>query len=790
MRYSTTTTDSTTRGKRFFARIAVTSLALATLAGFAAVSPASAAGVGPGTYENTHSALTYSGTWTTMTSSNDSAGSHASTGSPKASVSFTFEGTSVEWISRKTGSSGIDEVLIDGTKVATIDRYSATGQFQQTVFRTTSLSNGEHTITIRPSGTRNPSASGSLTIVDAFRVPDTTRVTGLAARPVADGVALSWTRVSGASGYHVYRTIGSTSKRISGSPTSGASYTDRTIAGATPASYWVRAVIGGVQAPASATVAVTSAAGPGTYQNTHQALSYEGTWSTVSSSNDSGGSHASTGSSRAAVSFTFTGSAVQWLSRKTGSSGIDDVYIDGAKVTSVDRYSATGQFQQVGWQTLTLDPGVHTIMVKPSGRRNAAASGALTIVDAFRVPEAAAPVKVTGVKATTGERAITVQWRANPERDITGYLVQRASGTSTNYSQIASLPASATSFEHIDVYGTRDYKYRVFAVDYMGRRSQTQMTVSSRIIAYAGTEYEGIDDCPTATVTVNNATTLRAALAEAGPGTVIRLEPGMYNAQFDLTRSGTRSAPIWVCGPRTAVLNGYGVGGGNGIEVLNASDVILTGFTVTNSLKAVMVTGGTRVTVSDIAATMTGQEAIHLRANTVDSIVAGNEVSNTGLVTPEYGEGIYIGSHPDNWCALTDCEPDESLRNTIADNEIFDTSAEAIDAKEGSAGGRIIGNVIDGSSSTATDRMIVIRGNDWFVADNVGDGGGTARDGILVDQPPNPGYGADNLIVRNRMTVAANGYVVRITGKRNVVGCTTNRAVGVTAPVTNITCTR
>ena len=751
---------------------------------------AATAAAGVGTYENAHPAISYSGTWKTTSSSNDSGGSYAQSTSPTATASFTFSGPAIQWISRKTGASGINDVYIDGAKVATVDRYSASGQFQQVVYQTATLSNATHTITVKATGKKNTAASGSITILDAFVVPDTRIPKNPIASATTSGISVSWSSVSSARSYNVYRSQpGSSAVKVNSGLVTGTSFSDNTTSPATAYTYTVKAVVDGTEGPASVPVQVVSAAVPGTYENDHQAIRYSGTWSTNSSSNDSGGSYATSNSATASASFTFVGSNVVWVSRMTGASGINEVLIDGKLVATVDRYSATGKYQVQVHRATGLSDGVHTLTIRATGKKNSAATGSSVIVDSIRVPQPSAPTKVASVKATNEANGVNLSWKPSSDSDTVAYNIYRGTSTSGELSRIATVPASQSSFLNVDVKGTRTYRYYVRAVDYIDRTSATWASVTARVTAYAGSEFAGISDCPAATVTATSTSSLEAALANAKPGDVIRLRDGVYNKRFAITVRGTATSPVWICGSAKAVLKGYGISGGNGFEIKNSSYVVLSGVTVTESLKAVMVTRSDHVTVSNVTAHTTGQEGIHLRQNTTDSVVAGNTVSNTGLVTPEYGEGIYIGNHPDNWCSQNNCDPDKSDRNLIADNTISDTAAEAIDAKEGSSNGRIVGNLIDSSGTTSADRRIVIRGNGWFVADNKGSGG-SVTDDIRVDAPPLPGYGTGNIIVRNSAALSsASGYAVRVNQKGNFVGCTTNAKTGGKA-LTNIACVK
>ena len=61
-------------------------------------------------------------------------------------------------------------MFIDGTKVTSVDLYSATLQQKQVVFERTGLAPGEHTIRIVRTDRKNPSSTSTLQFLDAFVV--------------------------------------------------------------------------------------------------------------------------------------------------------------------------------------------------------------------------------------------------------------------------------------------------------------------------------------------------------------------------------------------------------------------------------------------------------------------------------------------------------------------------------------------------------------------------------------------------------------------------------------------
>ncbi|HWI31651.1 MAG TPA: right-handed parallel beta-helix repeat-containing protein [Microbacterium sp.] len=295
------------------------------------------------------------------------------------------------------------------------------------------------------------------------------------------------------------------------------------------------------------------------------------------------------------------------------------------------------------------------------------------------------------------------------------------------------------------------------------------------------------DACPAATVTVATATQLTAALAAARPGSVISLAPGTYRGGFQLTASGTASAPIWVCGPRSAVVQATSTSSGTALRVTGTEHVRLAGFTVSGALQGVMVKQSRYVTVADLVVKDTGYEGIHLYGNTTDSGVLYNTVARTGSHDVAFGEGIYIGTSQRRWAEVTGGAADRSDRNTIIYNTIIDAGAEPIEAKEGTSAGRIEGNTITGRlSGSRAIGWILVTGNDWLVAGNTGTDAVTNGYASMYWDT----WGYRNQFVRNTGAVDASGNGVWVHGADRgvLVGCD-NRVTGAAGGLTNVFCT-
>ena len=596
---------------RFTRRATIAAVAIAALVPLSAMIPAAAASAatapaGTTVIDSSSAQVKYVGTWRTTGSPSDNGGSVMFASTTATSASLTFTGSTVAFITRMTSSSGTSDISIDGKVVATVNGYSATTKYQQSLFSTTNLSSGTHTIKVSRTGQKDARSTGTSSIVDAFLTKTPATETAPAPTPT---------------------------------PT-----------------------------PTATAVPVTTTATPAgstTVDSESAQVKYAGTWRTSGSSNDSGGSvRFSTTSSNA--SFTFQGTSVAFITRMTSSSGTSNVAIDGQVVATVNGYSASTAYKQVAYSTTSLSAGTHTITVSRTGQKDARSTGTSSIVDAFVV---------------------------------------------------SAVPSTAP----------------------------TPAPISTHRYA----------DCPAATVTVTTAKELMTAAAQAQPGTVIKMAPGTYNAQINMTVNGTASNPIWVCGPRTAVVNVGSIQNNHGIQISNSSNLVVAGMTVTNSLKGISVIRSKNVTIADTLVDNIGYEGIHLRAFTTDSTVVGNTIRNTGKRDPFYGEGIYIGTSDNNWCAQTDCLPDRTDRTLLMANNISLTGAQPIEVKEGTSNGIIRDNIIDGAAMPRSDEWVKVKGNDWHIYNNQGKN--STLHGFSVNGSV-AGWGLRNVFYGNTVPVNAAGY--------------------------------
>jgi hypothetical protein len=103
--------------------------------------------------EQTGSAVTYSGTWASESSTSASGGSLKYATAAGAAATYTFTGSSVAWASTLGPNRGSANVYVDGVFKKTVSLYSATLQSKQVVYSYQWGANGAHTLMVVVVGT-------------------------------------------------------------------------------------------------------------------------------------------------------------------------------------------------------------------------------------------------------------------------------------------------------------------------------------------------------------------------------------------------------------------------------------------------------------------------------------------------------------------------------------------------------------------------------------------------------------------------------------------------------------
>ncbi|GAB3921422.1 hypothetical protein GCM10029976_008450 [Kribbella albertanoniae] len=288
-------------------------------------------------------------------------------------------------------------------------------------------------------------------------------------------------------------------------------------------------------------------------------------------------------------------------------------------------------------------------------------------------------------------------------------------------------------------------------------------------------------------VDVSTAAQLQAALANAQAGQTIRLAAGQYRGSFLTQRAGTASAPITLTGPSSAVLINDGPSGtapscpaptagwdsGYGLWLFGAPYWKLTGFTVQESKKGIVLDNSHHVTIDGVSVHHTDEEAVHFRRSSADGVIKNSTITDAGLVQKGYGEGVYLGSAGSNWgCHGNSGGVDKSDRVQVLDNQLGpNIAAEAIDVKEGTTGGVIRGNTFNGrgiSGENSADSWVDVKGFDYVIENNTGtfSSPGTFANGYETHNPsttPSFPNGCGNVWRNNASDLGGTGkYAIYI----------------------------
>lgn len=265
--------------------------------------------------------------------------------------------------------------------------------------------------------------------------------------------------------------------------------------------------------------------------------------------------------------------------------------------------------------------------------------------------------------------------------------------------------------------------------------------------------------------------TASKALSVVRPGETIVFAAGNYPPLTISGKNGTASAPITIKTSGSAVFSSGSYTSGAAVAIRDSSHIILDGVIARRSLFGIMGERITNTTIRNSQVHDIGQEGIHVRYQSSHILIAQNKIHDTGMrggTYANYGEGVYIGF------GAAGGENDGTHHVAVHKNEIFRTSAEAIDMKRGlnniiaeynnihdiNTKVRAIINVMDGA--TGREFGYVVRGNvirnisgDTYNSDGVGIrifGGG-------VDVYNNVISNAEDSGIRNQ---ASRGGAVRI----------------------------
>ncbi len=238
-------------------------------------------------------------------------------------------------------------------------------------------------------------------------------------------------------------------------------------------------------------------------------------------------------------------------------------------------------------------------------------------------------------------------------------------------------------------------------------------------LAAAGTVYYVSafgNDAHSGTTTDLAFASIQHAVDVAQPGDTITLAPGVYMQDFVSRRDGAANAPITITGPADAVVQGAGAAR---IIEINHDYITLNGFTVDGLVgspdaatsyrdKLIYVIGiepGNGVTglkILNMHLLNAGGECVRMKYFATGNEVAHNTIHSCGVHDFRFagggknGEGIYIGTAPEQYARNPTPDVDVSRDNWVHHNDIVTEGNECVDIKEGATA-----NIVEYNDCTA-----------------------------------------------------------------------------------------
>ncbi len=269
-------------------------------------------------------------------------------------VSYTRGAVTVSWM--PSGPSPLlrrFDLLVDGQVTASAPMTARSAPLTVTP--------GRHSVAVRAihwSGHTARSAAATVvgdTIPPTFPSGPAPSLRGGTVTTTAVPVTLTWRAADNASLARVLATAPTSATFASGTGSWGTS-----IAPGAARTFGLTAVdTAGNSGTASRTATVTIT------QET--AATRAGSWSTRTNSQYLGGASLSSSAPNASLTWNFTGRAVAWVVSRASSSGQAVIYLDGAKVGTVDLRSSSTAYRQAIWTRSGLSPVHHTLRVVVAG---------------------------------------------------------------------------------------------------------------------------------------------------------------------------------------------------------------------------------------------------------------------------------------------------------------------------------------------------------------------------------------------------------------------------------------
>lgn len=227
--------------------------------------------------------------------------------------------------------------------------------------------------------------------------------------------------------------------------------------------------------------------------------------------------------------------------------------------------------------------------------------------------------------------------------------------------------------------------------------------------------------------------TIQAAVNVAQAGDTVKVEPGRYTQQTNITTSGTASAPITIDADSVPAPV-YITGAEHAFDVTGASNIVITGFDIgTTTAEPVLISNSSNVTIQKFAINLFGDDGlqsdqIHVTGNSSGVIISrnvitmstttavqidaggSNDIVTTNIIDKVQGDGIVVDSTPgtdvvsntvDSICGTGIDVTGTSTGATVENNILGDNSAGTLPTCP-TPTGTVAGLEVDGMATSGT----------------------------------------------------------------------------------------
>ena len=271
-------------------------------------------------------------------------------------------------------------------------------------------------------------------------------------------------------------------------------------------------------------------------------------------------------------------------------------------------------------------------------------------------------------------------------------------------------------------------------------------------------------------VYVENTDELKNALKNAKAGDEIILAEGEYvysgdtpkGYMFTSSADGTEANPIIIRSEnpeKPAILSGSSTSE-NYVLDISGDWWEIKDLKVTNAQKGIILDNSNHTEIINCEVYNIGSEGIHFRDNSSYCLAENCYVHDTGVVSPGYGEAVYVGSAKSTSGYGHDCH-----YNTIRNCKLGpNVAAEHVDIKEYTIGTTVENCTFDGTGMSGENfakSFVNIKGNDCVIRNNVGYRNGcTAIQRAFEQNNVVDGWGQNATVYGNKvyMDTATNAF--------------------------------